>query len=152
MAVLDDLMNAIDNYATTGVKTEIVNFSILPGGGSVLNVGDTFQFKVRVKNEGHLDMKNVKAEANGTQFADVGLSNAPPFSGSAVSNPFTLNALQEHTTGFFKGKCKAHTSGTAKDIVTARVSSWDASLDHILADHSDAGAAEGKLNKSIAPS
>jgi len=149
MSLIDDLRNAVDAYETDQCATEIVDFAITGNGGSILNVGETFQFKVKVTNQGPLDMKNVRLRANGTSFADVALSTGS-FGSSALSSSFNLDAHQNHTTGLFRGKCKASTSG-AKDIATARVDSWDASLDHILIDHTGAGAAEGKLNKNISP-
>jgi len=115
-----------------------------------LNVGETFQFKVKVTNEGNLNMKAVRVRANGTEFADVGLSSGP-FGSNAVSSQFDLDPLQQHTTGFFRGKAKKVTGATAKNIVTAQILSWDASLNHILIDRTGAGAAEGKLNKVISP-
>src|SRR4051794_177524 len=102
MTVLDDLKNAIDTYETDSVKTEVVNFSIL-SAGNTLNVGETFQFKVKTTNQGRIDMKGVTVAVLGTEFADVGLS-AGPLGGGAVSSSFELPALQDHTTGFFRGK------------------------------------------------
>jgi hypothetical protein len=148
MSVIDDLRTAIDTYATNFCATEIVNFSI-EGGGTILNVGDTFRFQVRLFNQGPVDMRNVRLRAIGSVFADVAtLSSA--FGSSATSGTFNLDAHQVHMTGIFRGKAKAVTSG-AVDIVTARVDAWDASLDHILIDHSSLGAAEGKLNKAVLP-
>jgi hypothetical protein len=148
MTVIDDLRIAIDTYETDFCATEIVNFSI-DGGGTVLNVGETFKFQVRLFNQGPLDMRNVRLRALGTSFADVAtLSSA--FGSSATSGTFNLDAHQVHMTGLFRGRAKAITSGP-KDIVTARVDVWDASLDHILIDHANLGAAEGKLNKDVLP-
>lgn len=152
MSVLDDLQVAIENYDTNSCKTEIVNFSIV-GGGAVLNEGETFRFRVRVTNEGHLTMRNVRLQALGTTYADVRLDNdALPWSSSAMSSPFnlTLGQGESYTTGIFQGRAKAVTSGP-KDIVKARIVQWDASFDHILTVHADYGAAEGKLTKEIAP-
>ncbi len=149
MPIIDDLRDAVNNYETDNVKTEIVEYSITGGGGSVLDVGETFQFKVKVTNQNCLDMKSVRVQANGTQYADVALMTGS-FGSTAVSGAFNLDALQNYTTGFFRGKAKKATgAGGAKDIVTAGIASWDASLDHILVDHSGAGEAEAKLNKEI---
>ncbi|QTA84245.1 hypothetical protein [Desulfonema magnum] len=150
MSIIEDLRIAVDNYETDNCKTEIVNFEITGGGGTVLNETETFMFRVRVTNQSHLDMKNVTVRVSGTSFADVAFLLIGPFGRSAVSRPFNLDAHQVHTTLFFRGKCKRVTNGT-KDIVTARINSWDASFDHILRDHTGAGAAEGKLNKEIHP-
>lgn len=92
-------------------------------------------------------MKNVKVRARGTQYADVALRSGS-FGSSKVSGAFNLDAHQRYTTGIFRGKAKKVTVGL-KDIVSARIDVWDASLDHILRDHTGAGAAEGRLNKEI---
>ena len=116
MGFIDDLMNAIDSYETDNCATEIIDFSITGGGGTVLNVNETFQFKVRVRNQSHIDMKNVKVQAIGTKYADVALL-AGAFSGNAISGAFNLDAHQIYTTGFFRGRAKAVTE-VPKDIVT----------------------------------
>lgn len=149
MSLIDDFRTAIDHYATANCKTEIVNFAITSGGGSYLDVGETFQFKVKVTNQSHLDMKNVTLQALGSAYADVALSTGT-FGSNATSSAFSLNALDSHTTGYFRGKAKAATSG-AQDIVSARIKSWDASLDHLLRDHSNQGAAEAKLHREVRP-
>jgi hypothetical protein len=147
MGLLEDFRDGIESYETNQCKTEIVDFAIAPGGGTVLDTGDIFQFKVRVLNQGQLDMKKVTVRANGTTYADVALSTGS-FGSHAVCTAFNLDSGQSYTTGFFRGKAKAVTGGS-KDIVTAQIQSWDASLDHILVDHTGAGVAEGKLNKEI---
>jgi hypothetical protein len=149
MGFINDLKNAVDNYETDNCKTEIVNFSITGDGGAVLNEGETFEFKVRVINQSHLDMKNVRVRVRGTMYADVAWIFGP-FLPYIVSGPFNIDAHQRYTTSVFRGRAKAVTGGL-KNIVTARIDSWDASLDHILIDHTGAGAAEGRLNKEIMP-
>ena len=149
MGFIDDLKNAVDNYETDNCRTEIVNFVIEGDGGTVLNETETFKFQVRVHNDSHLDMKNVRVRAIGTFYADVA-GTSGSFGSSVVCRAFNLDAHQNYTTGYFRGKCKAITNG-AKYIVTARIDSWDASFDHILNDHTGAGIAEGKLKKEIFP-
>jgi hypothetical protein len=146
MPFINDFAAAIDSYATGNCKTEIVNFSIVAGGATI-NVGEIFQFQVKVTNESVLDMINVKVQALASTYADVSLA-AGAFGSSALSGAFNLQAHQSHTTGFFRGKAKARTSGI-KDIVSARIYTWDANLDHLLKEHSTAGAAEGKLSKEV---
>ncbi len=59
MSVIDDLRAAVGNYATDNCETTIEEFSVTSGAGTNLNVGDEFQYKVKVSNDGELDMKNV---------------------------------------------------------------------------------------------
>jgi hypothetical protein len=149
MSLINDLTSEIGKYATDFCKTEIIGFSI-NGGGTVLNKGETFQFRVRVTNEGNLDMRNVQVLVIGSLFADVATGSGP-FGSQVLANKFEiLPAGGSQSTGFFRGTAKAITSG-AQSIVTARINSWDASLDHILKDQSIAGAAEGILQKAIMP-
>ena len=150
MSIIDDLRKAIDRYETDNCKTEIVDFSITEGGETILNVGDTFQFKVKVTNQGNLDMKSVRVAVFGMSHADVALGTGV-FALNVTYGAFSLDAHQTYTTDFFRGKAKAATGGAATDIVFARIESWDASFDHLLKDHTGAGEVEGRLNKQISP-
>jgi hypothetical protein len=148
MTVIDDLEAAVSAYATNNCKTEIVARGLDPGAGSVLNVGETFRFRVRIENQGPLDMKNVTVTARATEFANVARSNEQQFSDLATSNPFDLDAQQIHHVDF-RGKATKVTGAAEKDIVTAQISAWNGSLDHILVDQSVQGASEGKLKLKV---
>lgn len=151
MSIIDDLKNAIDGYETDNCRTEIIDFTITGNGGTVLNTGETFRFRVKVTNDGALDMKNVTIRARGTTYADVksGWGSGGTWESSATTTVFTLDAGQSATKDF-QGKAKTATTGL-KDIVTARIQGWDASLDHILVDKTGAGEYEGKLTIEVRP-
>jgi hypothetical protein len=151
MSVIDDLRAAVANYATDNCATTIEEFSVTSGAGTSLNVGDEFQYKVKVSNDGELDMKNVKIQVNGTTWADVALSGSTGKFGptALLDAPLNIDAKTSFTTGFFRGKGKLDTKDAPEDIVTAQIAGWDGVLDHILNDHSQAGADEGKLNKIV---
>jgi hypothetical protein len=146
MTAIDDFLAAISSYATDHVATEIVEFAIT-SQGPTLNVGEFFRFRVKTTNAHVLDMTNVTSAALGTQFADVATESSS-FGSIAVSGSFSLPAGTSHLSGFYRGRAKAITSG-AKEIVNARINSWDASLDHILVDHTTFGTPEGKVVTSI---
>jgi hypothetical protein len=154
MSVIDDLRAAVANYATDNCETTIEEFSVTSGTGTSLNEGDEFQYKVKVSNDGELDMKNVQIRVNGTDWADVALSGSTGKFGptALLDAPLNINAKTSFTTGFFRGKGKLETKGVKEDIVTARIDGWDGVLDHILNDHSQAGADEGKLNEEVVKS
>lgn len=67
--IFDEMQKAVDVYDTKKCRTEIVNYS--PADGVNLQEGETFKFKVRVKNEGQLDMLNVQVGAYGSSYATV---------------------------------------------------------------------------------
>jgi len=93
-------------------------------------------------------MKNVSLQVFGTQYAVVAIPGQP--AGSLVNwGSVNIDALQTHVTGEFGGRAMASTGNVAKDIVVARISEWNASLDYILIDKSCAGSIEAKLNREI---
>src|SRR5262249_25114723 len=142
MSVITDLTNAVISYPNDDCEIEIVEFSITTqNGGTILDVGDEFQYKVKLTNNGQLTIKNVELQALGTKWADVPLSGSTgKFDSTALlTATFDLDPHHSFTTGFFRGKCIADTGGVAKDIVKAQIYSWDASWEHILDDHSVAG-------------
>ena len=148
MSFINDLKNAIDNYETDNCNTQILSYSLIGAGQTVLNVGDRFRFKVKVTNQSHLDMVNVRVRIVGSSHASL---EFPPFwwETAQVNTPaFSLPAHQTYTTGYYYGRAKVVTSGV-EQIVTARINSWDASLHHLLYDHTGYGAKEGKLNKQV---
>jgi len=146
MSLIHDLRTAVENYETDECITEIVDFQMVPGQ-SVLNKGEYFTFKIMVRNMGCLDMAYLQVRADGTQYAKVGLT--PFYMGTyAISIATHLNAWQTWTSPQFHGKAEKVTDGL-KNIVTARVYRWNASLNHILNDHTGPGSKEGKLDKDI---
>src|SRR5262249_22116074 len=80
MSVIDDLATAVPNYATNDCNTTITGYSVTTGTSTgptgTLNSGDEFQFEVMVFNDGEFDMKNVKIQVNGSNWADVALSGS----------------------------------------------------------------------------
>jgi hypothetical protein len=151
MSIIDDLKTAVDAYETDACRTEIVGYAIEPNQGKVLNTGETFRFSIKVYNDGELDMGAVKVRANGTQYADVTLNNNPWGSSVVSTVANNISAGQNVTFTGFRGKAKKDTGGKTVDIVTARIDLWDASLNHILFNHTGAAVvAEGKLPLVIA--
>jgi len=171
MSVIDDLNTAVASYATNDCDTTIEQFSVSTGHSQgplgTLNVGDEFVFKVKVVNNGKLDMKNVKIRVNGVvgvvngkpvEWAKVALSGSTGvFDKTALLDPtppINIDAGQSFTTGFFRGEASAATPSSAtkgEDIVTAQIDGWDGVLDFILNDSSGSGDAEGTLTKVISP-
>jgi limonene-1,2-epoxide hydrolase len=166
MSVIDDLNTAVANYATNDCVTTIEGFSVTSGHSQgptgTLNVGDDFEFKVKVVNNGKLNMKNVKIRVNGVvngvTWAKVALSGSTGVFGSTAlldpTPPINIDAGKSFTTGFFRGE--ANTSTPSSDptgvfIVTAQIDGWDGALDSILNGSSGSGDPEGTLKQVISP-
>lgn len=147
---IESLKNDVENYVKDRVDTSIIDFSIEPPGGQKLNNGgEIFKYKVRVINQGELNMRNVRVLVKGTpRYADVSQWNGP-YSSSALSSPFNLDAHQTYTTSYFYGRTTSNITNGPEVIVIARIDSWDANLDHILITHSNVGPNEGELKQEI---
>ena len=157
MSVIDDLSTAVANYATDACDTTIEQFSVTTGPSTTtLNRGDEFQYRVKIRNNGKLNMTNVKIRVNGSNWAQVALSGSTGvFDKTALLDPtppISIDPGGSFTTGFFRGKATTlDTAGATKDIVTARIDSWNGEWDYILNLDSGAGDYEGKLSKEVAP-
>jgi hypothetical protein len=156
MSVIDDLSTAVANYATNDCDTTIEQFSVTTGPSTTtLNSGDEFQYKVKIRNNGKLNMKNVKIRVSGSNWALVALAGSTGFESTKVlseitpGTPINIDAGGSVTTGFFRGQATTDTAGAKKDIVTARIDAWDGTLDYILNLSSGAGDYEGKLNEKV---
>jgi len=149
MGFFDDFRSAIDNYDGDNMDVKLVAYQFL-GAGSKLNPGEWFRCQVQVSNQGHLDLKGVTVSINSTTYAKVSLTQSNP--GSAVTVSIgNMSAHSSKQSGvWIYGYAIQETSG-AKDVITARVQSWDADLDHLLRDHSAWGPKEGKINVEIYP-
>ncbi len=135
MSVIDDLATAVQQYLADKCKVEIVDVT---GFGRHLVVGEIANFKVKVSNNGDLDMKMICVQVSGSKFADiVGMPAAFMFleAGKSDTRPFRARATQP--------------TGGQADIVSARIIGWNASMDHILTDHSGASAVPTALNMVI---
>jgi hypothetical protein len=150
MGFMEDFRREIDTYDGEYVDVKLVAYQHL-GPGSTLNVGEWFRFQIQVRNKGDLDMKNVSVLVSKTAFADVTLNYGSP--GNYVSVSFgDINAHgSKQTSQWVYGYATRATEGAEKDVVTARIARWDASLDHVLKDHAAWGPREGKITVTIAP-
>lgn len=152
VSVIDELEIAIRHYATDKVKTEIVDFSIWSGHDEYkLDTNERFTFRVKVTNQGSLDMKNVVVQVKGSAWAEVAYPvTATEFGLTAIAPRVDVPANAEPVcTKYFMGKALKHTPTAGADIVTANILSWDASLEHLLTDCSGQGAPEGVLHTTI---
>lgn len=149
MGFFEDFRKAIDDYDGDSMEVKLVGYQFL-GAGSKLNPGEWFRCQVRVANQGHLDLKNVVVGINGTTYAKVNLAYGNPGSFVTVSMGNMAAHSSKQSSAWIYGYAVKETSGV-KDIITARVYTWDADLDHLLRDHSAWGPKEGKINVEIYP-
>jgi hypothetical protein len=153
MAFFDDMTAALATYPVTDVALEIVDVVI---SGNVLNVTEEATFKVKVTNNGPLNLTGVTLRIKGQHGATLrgpGIIFTPPpavprvAAGSREVSPF----VDEFVSGvlptiFAHGGSQTSDSFTLKapesaqasqTLIKATLEAWDANLDHILNGHSD---------------
>jgi hypothetical protein len=142
MGAIQDLLDDIDAYPSKNVKIVITDFQ---EPDDVINVDEMCSFRVRVENNGHLDMLNLKLHIRGSEFTSVsadtifGIPAPLTPSDSEISPARDVPAHSSVTFGRFFMRADAATpdEGTAKrDLFSVHISTYDASLHHILRDHS----------------
>ena len=140
MAFFDDMTTALETYPVDNVTIEIVDVVF---AGSAINVGEEGTFKVRVNNNGPLEMTDVIlkiSSQNGARVRNNG-GAAPPFASEFITSLTQIPTITGHdgsvtsTGGGFKFKAPAGAQG-AKVLIKATIEGWNANLNHILNSHS----------------
>lgn len=137
MTIFDDLNTAMNDYPETSIDLEIINVEF---PGNALNVDDEGSFDLQVTNRGPLVLSDVLFKIVGKRGTLVrGISAAQTFAsenlfgrsddipGHNSANPYLVHGLFKVT--------RATTD--VKDLFDVTVAEYNASLDHILIDHSD---------------
>jgi hypothetical protein len=148
MGFFDDFRKAIDNYDGDSMNVNLVGFQLLAPGPH-LNVGEWFRFQVQVFNDGQLNLTGVTVLVNSTAFARVNPVPAGPTADSAIVPFGNIGAhSSRQSSQWVLASAILETAG-AQDIITARIFTWDADLNHLLNDHSGFGPPEGVINHEV---
>ncbi len=162
MAFFDDFSNAVRDYPDANVVVEILNFD--PASGDALNEGEEATFKVRITNNGLLDMSGVtvkvKGEGGATLKRPLDLPSQPVKQAAAqaaavtatpvswvtelISKPVVLIAASGGvgTTEVFTLKAPPDsTNPQSVNLLTVTLNGWDAALSYLLINKSVARAA-----------
>jgi hypothetical protein len=136
MSVIDDLTTAVETYPKSNVQIQIEDVEF---PGDVLNVDEEGSFKVRVTNNGPLNLTDVTVKLKGLNGAQVRVG--PPIIGYADESEANINDVAGDggsvlsATLFFKAPGKP--SQSAEDLFKVTLHDWNANLDRILNDHTD---------------
>jgi hypothetical protein len=135
MGIFDEMVTEVEAYPETHVVLEIVDVSFTE---DVLNQGEVGDFKVRVTNNGALDLTDVTLKVEGRNGATVRDGLAADFAPDFISGELpTIDAhggFQETTFASFLAPDREQES---KTLVKATLQRWNANTNHIFTDHSD---------------
>jgi hypothetical protein len=151
MGFFDDMTTALAEYPVNDVVLEIVD---VDAPGDVLNVSEEATFKVKVTNNGPLNLTGVTLRIKGQHGALLrnpnGVLDPNPLTAEAaaitpvlfvaefVSDPLPtiFGDGGTRTTGTFTLKAPAAPQAS-QTLVKATLEAWDANLDRILVGHSN---------------
>ena len=151
MGMIDDLLSAIDDYPEESVEISIVDFR---EPGTHINVNETCSFRVRVENNGPLDLDDLILHIESSGFTRVGRTPLA-FSDVISSGRRDVDAHSSVTYGTFFMRADSATGNQGQleeDLISVHISGFNASLQHILRDHSHhSGDPEASYNRHIHP-
>lgn len=140
MAFFDDMNDALEIYPVDNVTIEIIDVTFT---GNALNVNEEGMFRVRINNNGPLELTDVSLKISGQNGAKV-KGSAPQlvFASEFVVGGVQVATIAGHggsvvTTGskfHFKAPAGAQDS---KTLIKATLEAWNANLNHILNGESD---------------
>ncbi|NOR68741.1 MAG: hypothetical protein GQ532_03440 [Methylomarinum sp.] len=135
MSIITDLARDLRNYPDDHVRLSIIDFK---EPGTVINPGETCSFKIKIENNGFLDMQNVKLHVNGKRSynqlsqSDV-LGNPINFFDHLTTAAMNISAGHSITTRTFYMKAIKATSSTV--LIEAHIGDWDAGMASLLRIH-----------------
>ena len=141
--VLTDLNTAIAEYPETNVQLEIVSLQF---PGDVVNVDDEGGCKIKIINDGLLNLRGVTLSVKGLNGALVASADLrDPFVEEIETEPIEKVAGDGGTelvpVGVgslrFKAPSEPSENGEPQDLIKVTLKKWDADLDRMLIAHTD---------------
>jgi hypothetical protein len=154
MSVLDDIAFAMDSYPTTNTAIEFLNVEAVdPADGTDISVNEKWKFKIKVTNDGHVNMTDVYLHVNGANGTMVGTSPSGPFKQDVT---LTVGPLKVNggggtaTTSLLYLQASATTQAEDKQLLGAHISAWNGNFDHYFTSHTkDEGPKDPALYPSV---
>jgi hypothetical protein len=142
--VLDDLVDAVQNYPHTNLTIDIFSIGTVNGGDQI-NEGDEVAFHVRVNNSGPLDVLDLVLTIEaGPGATGVKVHDGKSFSTDPINtDPITKVPGHQAAGDWTELSTDYHflagpATKSAVELVTVSVGTWDAGTDHIFVGHSRA--------------
>ena len=133
MTFFDDFAAALQTYPADSVTLKITDVSVETGTSGSVNVNEIWKFKVKVENNGNINMANVILHVSGENNATLSTAgkNGPFKAGLQEFGSLTVNAGGSQKSDFLYFKAPSKDQPTA-DLVSAHIFDWDADLAPLL--------------------
>lgn len=142
MSAIDDLAGAMDRYPQDETTIEIIDVKLVnddPNNSDTsINEEETWQFRVRLTNNGHLDMTEVSVHVAGLAGTTVREKSPDAFaSGIIVGNLNPVGGGGVATSKVFQFKAPGTTQPAGTDLFHVHVQTWKAGngFDHLFNNH-----------------
>lgn len=131
-----DFATAVSDYAETYVALSIVSVAPEnPPTGTAVNVNDIWKFKVRLNNNGNLNLTDVIFHINGKSGAQISSAAAGPWLGGITTTLGRDVNAHDYADGvYFYFKAPATQFPSSVQLVEAHISSFNSNLNYMLND------------------
>ena len=138
MAFFEDFQSALERYPEFNVALSITNVAVETGTAGAININEKWKFRVKVENNGSLNMNNVMLHVSGDNGATVSTSAAGPFTGfpPIEVGPLTVAARGSQKSDFLFFQAPPGSQAPA-DLVKVHISDWDGDLGYLLETHAN---------------
>jgi hypothetical protein len=146
MSVLGDIANALNSYPVDQATLDIVELQ-RDGDSSDTHIssGEHWKFKVKLTNNGHVNMTHVSLLIKGLNGTTVSESATGSFGDSMVVADLNPPGDDFRTTNFYFFKAPQVDKTVTKDLVQVQINDWNGNFDHYFSNHTlGVEAAEGK--------
>jgi hypothetical protein len=138
MTVLTDIANAMDSYPLDETTIEIVDVAVQSGTGPEINKNEVFKFKLKVTNNGHLNMTGVSLHVTGANGTTVSTQPATGFTaGTLTVGSLTVNGGGASSTTsylYFTAPPGAKPAGTV--LLNFHIFDWSTDfVGHFISNH-----------------
>jgi hypothetical protein len=133
-----DLSDAVAGYPALSVTLTIEDLTVTNGTTGSVNVNEVWKFKVKVKNNGDLNMTNVKVHVEAQNKAKVSTNPSAGVWKDELDDiggitHYRVDAGESFKTNdiYFQAPSKDSNNKTI-DLVRVSIADWDADLTYIL--------------------
>lgn len=136
MTTLTDIANDLDRYPLDETTIEIFDVTPETDTGSEINIDEDWKFKVRVTNNGHINMINVALHITGSNGAQVRAKLDEELADGIVVGNFTVGAAGGiHETKFYHFRAPPDEKPAGTGLVNAHINDWNGNFDQYFTNH-----------------
>jgi hypothetical protein len=137
MTVLTDIANAMNSYPLDETAIEILEPVLESGTAGVINVNEVWKFKVKVTNNGHLNMTDVILHVNGTNGTTISKKPTTGFTEKTIkADPLTVNGGGgSSTTGYLYFTAPSTQKPADTPLLESHIFDFNANFDHFFTNH-----------------